>query len=525
MAKGLADLLDSDMEDSHDVLDVNSILSSPSEMHATANKKTSPTQAKKGKKRHRVTMPKPKARVAKTSPAPKKPATKKTAATKRKVLEERVNEQEPAVSEQQSDQEEIQETQPKKSRGRALAKDPKKIGLELEELQDEMEVDQTPAVARSSHAPSRNAKTAPKPVSKASEAGQARPKKVATSKAARLELQQEQTASSDVEDATHLIHQPKPRNMSRQTSRTRQEAGFRRRAGSASDTERGDPNLRRKLGDITRRFENVDLKYRTLKEVGIGEANANMEKLRKQCDATTQASNELIASLKKELAQQGPLAQDSRKLKKQMQTHESETIQLRSNNAELSSSLTAAQSEIKALQAKLVAARSSSVAPESGNAKTSANNSKTSTTVRPVLPSGSEGVHVAQMKEELYSDLTGLIIRSVKRAEDGDTYDCIQTGRNGSKSAFSDNVAHADHLLALHFKLFVDAEDAKTSSFEETDFLYNPLIDGNRDRDLIALMPDYLTEEITFARQDAAKFYGRVLDTLTKRRVEVDDET
>lgn len=32
------------------------------------------------------------------------------------------------------------------------------------------------------------------------------------------------------------------------------------------------------------------------------------------------------------------------------------------------------------------------------------------------------------------------------------------------------------------------------------------------------LMPDYLTEEITFSRQDAAKFYGRVLETLTKRR-------
>ena len=75
-------------------------------------------------------------------------------------------------------------------------------------------------------------------------------------------------------------------------------------------------------------------------------------------------------------------------------------------------------------------------------------------------------------------------------------------------------------LLALHFKLFVDAEDAKTSSFEQTDFLYQPLLDANRDRDMMELMPDYLTEEITFSRQDAAKFYGRVLDTLTKRRAD-----
>lgn len=59
-----------------------------------------------------------------------------------------------------------------------------------------------------------------------------------------------------------------------------------RRAGSASDTERqgGDPALRRKLGDMTRKFENVDLKYRTLRDVGILEANASVEKWRKQCD-------------------------------------------------------------------------------------------------------------------------------------------------------------------------------------------------------------------------------------------------
>jgi Chromosome segregation protein Csm1/Pcs1 len=37
------------------------------------------------------------------------------------------------------------------------------------------------------------------------------------------------------------------------------------------------------------------------------------------------------------------------------------------------------------------------------------------------------------LKEDMYSDLTGLIIRGVKRTEGGDAYDCIQTGRNGSK--------------------------------------------------------------------------------------------
>ena len=40
---------------------------------------------------------------------------------------------------------------------------------------------------------------------------------------------------------------------------------------------------------------------------------------------------------------------------------------------------------------------------------------------------------VAQLKEDLYSDLTGLILRSVEMGSEADVYDCIQTGRNGSR--------------------------------------------------------------------------------------------
>lgn len=78
----------------------------------------------------------------------------------------------------------------------------------------------------------------------------------------------------------------------------------------------------------------------------------------------------------------------------------------------------------------------------------------------------------------------------------------------------------ADRATALHFKLYIDQEDAKAVSFEETEFLYTPLLDTNRDRDMIEIMPEYLTEDITFARQNAAKFYARVVDTLTKRKPE-----
>lgn len=44
-----------------------------------------------------------------------------------------------------------------------------------------------------------------------------------------------------------------------------------------------------------------------------------------------------------------------------------------------------------------------------------------------------QAAQVALLKEDLYSDLTGLILRGVERREESDIYDCIQTGRNGSK--------------------------------------------------------------------------------------------
>ena len=59
--------------------------------------------------------------------------------------------------------------------------------------------------------------------------------------------------------------------------------------------------------------------------------------------------------------------------------------------------------------------------------------------------------------------------------------------------------------------------------FEEAEFAYQPLLDENRDRDLIALLPDYLQEEICFPRSSAVRFYARVGDCMNKK-VEVEEE-
>lgn len=48
-----------------------------------------------------------------------------------------------------------------------------------------------------------------------------------------------------------------------------------------------DPELRRKLGDMTKKYEALEVKFRNLREIGVVEANANFEKIRKQCESVT----------------------------------------------------------------------------------------------------------------------------------------------------------------------------------------------------------------------------------------------
>jgi hypothetical protein len=73
----------------------------------------------------------------------------------------------------------------------------------------------------------------------------------------------------------------------RSYSRPRQHSVQRRRAGSASDTERNDPALRRKLGEMTKKYESLNVKYQDLREIGLKEAERNFERLKKQSEEKT----------------------------------------------------------------------------------------------------------------------------------------------------------------------------------------------------------------------------------------------
>lgn len=517
--KGISDLLDSDMEDVENIIDENSILSSASDASASAPTRPKIAQPKKTRKRKPVTMPKSKTRVTKAQgDGLAKRSTKAAAGAKRKALEEQINGQKAeSVADSEDELESPKTLYQAKSTAASMPK-PKKTQRTTEEP-EEMEVDLTPTVARSSHAQTKPAKAAPRVIKKtaAPKAKQTKPNPTVV-----VETQLDPELESDAE--THQVHKPVHRQRQSSTVRTAsritQDVGYRRRAGSASDTERGDPNLRRKLGDITLKFENIDLKYRNLKDVGVHEATANAEKMRKQCETTIQSSAELITSLKKELAMKGSAAQGARKMQQEIQAKDNEMAELRSTFSDMTRSLSDARNEIKALQAKLLASRHTPIG--NSNTKTPGSAARSTRTVMAGSAEAIQAAQAAQMKEDLYSDLTGLIIRSVKKTPEGDAYDCIQTGRNGSKCLLNRYLQLQANvcITALHFKLYVDQEDAKSLSFEETEFLYTPLLDENRDREMMELMPDYLRDEITFARQNAAKFYSRVVDTLTKRRID-----
>jgi hypothetical protein len=211
-----------------------------------------------------------------------------------------------------------------------------------------------------------------------------------------------------------------------------------------------------------------------------------------------------VASLKSELAEQRSLGQLAETRRQQLEESETKAREMQARLHDLERALSESRTEVKTVKAKLAASRSG----ESAGAKCSgglvADNSVASS-------------QIAQMKEDLYGDLTGLIIRGIKKEGNDEIFDCIQTGRNGSKSTSPNHRrTHPDRPVALHFKLSI-GNDITSSDFDDVQFMYMPQLDTNRDEALMEILPDYLVEEITFPRPHAGKFYSRVMRALTER--------
>src|ERR1700710_1374877 len=72
------------------------------------------------------------------------------------------------------------------------------------------------------------------------------------------------------------------------------------------------------------------------------------------------------------------------------------------------------------------------------------------------------------------------------------------------------------HRLALHFKLAA-VNETSSESYEDAHCQYIPQLDPSRDKALMELLPDYLVDQISFPRPQAAKFYARVVKALTEK--------
>ncbi|PHH58648.1 hypothetical protein CDD81_4957 [Ophiocordyceps australis] len=257
--------------------------------------------------------------------------------------------------------------------------------------------------------------------------------------------------------------------------------------------ETGSASLRRRLGELTRRYDNLNTRHGELRDVGVKAAERNFERFKKQVEESAAVSDKLIAQLKEEVAAQASLASQGEQVQRQFELSRANSSQLQSQIDQLGTALAAARSEVETLSAKLAASRS---AAESHAAKLPGSALKPGSTANRIMQS-TELLHAAQAKEDLYGDLTGLLVRGLKRDSGEDVFDCIQTGQNGT----------------LHFKLLLQRGD----NYEDAQFTYRPQLDEDRDDALIKVLPDYLLEEITFLRSQASKFYSRVTKSLTER--------
>lgn len=137
--------------------------------------------------------------------------------------------------------------------------------------------------------------------------------------------------------------------------------------------------------------------------------------------------------MKADLTAKDSQLKESRASKKQALQQTAEIEKLRHEISKLTSDLSEVQIENKTLKATLAAKRSAASNIELASSKVPGSAVKGGATRILGTQEIAEAAEKAVLKEDLYSDLTGLLIRDIKREAAGDIYDCIQTGRNGSK--------------------------------------------------------------------------------------------
>jgi hypothetical protein len=137
--------------------------------------------------------------------------------------------------------------------------------------------------------------------------------------------------------------------------------------------------------------------------------------------------------LKQQVAELQSRTSEITALNKSISSLTKSNASLTAENKKLSDSLNTAQKENTTLNTKLAAARSSTQ-PEA-KVPGSAVKARTTGVVLPGSAEAAKDAMLQKQKVEMYCDLTNLVIVGVKKnGDDEDVYDCLQTGRNGSKS-------------------------------------------------------------------------------------------
>ncbi|RPB26067.1 hypothetical protein L211DRAFT_847803 [Terfezia boudieri ATCC MYA-4762] len=264
----------------------------------------------------------------------------------------------------------------------------------------------------------------------------------------------------------------------------------------------GEEGLREQLVEMTRRFEDTDKRLKELTKLKYTDAEVALVEYKKVMEARIATSEKLNAALQDDLNAYQNLGTVNKTLRKELATKATEISALKNKVTELQKNAYATENEIQSLTAKLIVARKAAVAPQApGSAVKPKGHSRELPHVNGHGPTTSAG-HIpweVVAKEDLYGDLTALTVLGVKIFPDQPhqrVYDCIQTGKNGT----------------LHFKLTTPV----TMQSEEDEITFTPHLDPKRDAKILSLLPEYLTEEITFARQNATRFYLKLLGVVLR---------
>lgn len=158
-------------------------------------------------------------------------------------------------------------------------------------------------------------------------------------------------------------------------------------------------------------------------------------------------STKVIKALQDDLEAQQKAQQDlsaeAKVLKKKLGIKETETSKLQTKVQELNKSLQDQQNESKIMSAKLVQAQNqlTQVQNQRNNAQVPGSAVKPGYrgppgNLKANASGAADDTWLAKAKEDLYADLCGLIIVNVKKENDSNVFECVQTGVNGCALSF-----------------------------------------------------------------------------------------